>query len=65
MLVDDEDTTFACIIGGVCDVIKQQPWIVVDYRFVERHMYWKYVNNQQCEGPAVHDAINKISVVWI
>ena len=63
MLVDYEDATFVCIIGGICDVIKQQPWIVVVYRSLERQMYCKYVKNQQRERTAVYDAINKIAVV--
>ena len=57
MSVDEENATFACIVGGICDVIKQQPWIVVVYWSLERQMYCKYVNNRQHEGPEVHDAI--------
>ena len=30
---------------------------------VATKMYAKYVNNQQCETPAVNDKINKIGVV--
>ena len=63
MLVDYEDAMFVFIIGGICDVIKQQPWIVVVYRSLERQMYCKYVNNKQSERTAVYDAINKIAVV--
>ena len=63
MSVDDEDATFARIVGGVFYVIKQQPLIVVVYRLLERQMYCKYVNNQQPEGPAVLDTINKITLV--
>ena len=63
MLKDDEYVTSACFVGIICDEIKQQPWIVVVYRLLERQIYCKYVNNQQREGPAVHDAINKIAVV--
>ena len=63
MLVDDEDATFARIVGKICDEIKQQPWIVVVYWSLERQIYCKYVNHQQREGPAVHDVINKIAVV--
>ena len=63
MLVDDEDVTFAHIVGRICDEIKQQPWIVVVCWLLEKQMYCKYVNNQQREVPAVHDAINKIAVV--
>ena len=63
MLVHDEDATFARIVGRICDEIKQQPLIVVVYQSLERKMYCKYVNNQQREGPAVHNAIKKISVV--
>ena len=40
MLVDDKDTTFAHI--GVAD-----------YRLLEQQMYCTYLNNIQCEGPAV------------
>ena len=61
MLLDDKYATLAHIIGRICDEIKQQPWKVVVYRSLERKMYCKYVNNQQREGPAVHDVINKIS----
>ena len=65
MLIDDKDATFACIFGGLCDVIKWQPLIVVYYRSLEQQMHCKYVNNQQCGGPAVPDAINKIAVLWL
>ena len=65
MLVDDEEATFACIVDIICDKIKQQTWIVVVYRSLERQMYEKCVNNQQCEGPEVHEAINKISVLLL
>ena len=63
MLVDDKEATFAHIVDKICDETKQRPWIVVVYRSLEQQMYSKYVNNQQREVPAVHDAINKISVV--
>ena len=63
MLVDDKEATFACIVNRICDKIKQQLWIFAVHRLLERQMYVKYVNNQQREGPAVHNAINKISVV--
>ena len=63
--MDDEDATFACIVGKICDAIKQQPWIVVVYLSLERKMYCEYVNNMQCEGTAVLDAINKISVLLL
>ena len=46
MSVDDEDTTFARIVGGVCNVIKKQPRIVAVYWSLERKMYCKYVNNR-------------------
>ena len=48
-----------------CDKRKQQPWIVAVYWSLERQMYCKYVNNQQREGPAVLDSINKIAVVLL
>ena len=64
MLVDDEEATFSCIVDIICDKIKQKPWIVAVYRSLERKMYAKYGNNQQCRGPAVNDAINKIAVVF-
>ena len=35
------------------------------YRLLEQQMYCKYVNNQQREVTAVHDAINKIEVVLL
>ena len=60
MLVDDEDAMFACIVGGVCDTIKQQPWIVAVYWLLERQMYCKYLNNRQREGPAVRVRLIKI-----
>ena len=63
VLVDDKDATFARIVGRICDEIKQQPWIVVVYWLLERQIYCKYVNNQQLESPAVHDAINKIAAL--
>ena len=63
MLVDDEEANFARTVDRICDEIKQQPLIVVVYRSLERQMYSKYVNNQQREGPVVHDAINKITLV--
>ena len=63
MLVDDKDAMFARIVGVICDVIKQQLWIVVVYWSLERQMYCKYVNNRQSERTAVYDAINKIEVV--
>ena len=62
MLVDDEDATFTRIVGRICEKIKQQPLIVVVYWSLERQMYCKYVNNQQLDGPAVHNAIGKIAV---
>ena len=65
MLVDDEDATFARIVGIIGDKIIQQPWIVVVYRSLERQMYCKYANNRQREVTAVLDTINRISVVWL
>ena len=62
-MVYDKEATFAPIVDRIYDKIKQQPWIVVVYWSLERQVYSKYVNNQQHEGPAVHDAINKIAVV--
>ena len=59
MLVDDEDATFARIVGRICDEIKQQPWIVVVYQTLERQIYCKYLNNQQREGPEIHRVIKK------
>ena len=35
------------------------------YQLLERQMYCKYVNNQQREGPALLNAINKIAVVQL
>ena len=63
MSVDEENATFACIVGGICDVIKQQPLIVVVYRSLERQMYCKCVNNRQYYGTVVLNAIKKIAVV--
>ena len=57
--VEDEDATFTHIVGGVCDVIKQQPWIVMGYCLLERQIYCKYVNNKQREGTAVLNEIKK------
>ena len=37
----------------VCDNVKQQPCIVAVYRSLEQQVYCKYLNNIQCEGPAV------------
>ena len=37
----------------ICDKRKRKPWIVAVYRSLERQMYCKYLNNIQCEGPAV------------
>ena len=54
---------FACIVDILCDKIKQQPWIAAVYWSLQRQMYEKYDNNQQREGPEVHEAINKIAVV--
>ena len=61
-MVDVKYSAFARIVGRICDEIKQQPWIVVVYWSLERQIYCRYVNNQQREGPAVHETINKISV---
>ena len=63
MLIDDKEATFACIFDIIWDKLKQKPWIVAVYRSLERKIYAKYVNNQQREGPAVNDEINKIAVV--
>ena len=60
MSVDDDDATSARIVGGLCDIIKQQPWIVAVYCPLERQMYCKYVNNRQREGPAVQCRLIKI-----
>ena len=65
MLVDDEDATFDPIVGRICDEIKQQLWIFVVYRSLERQIYCKYVKNQQREGPAVHDTIKNSSSIII
>ena len=35
------------------------------YGSLERQMYCKYVNNQQREGPAVHEAIKNSSSIII
>ena len=51
--VDDEDAAFARIVGGVCDVIKEQLWTVVVYWSLERKIYCTSVKNIQREGPAV------------
>ena len=53
MLVDEKDTTFARIFGRICDKRKGQPQIVAVYWLLERQIYCKYLNNIQCEGPAV------------
>ena len=37
----------------ICDKREWQPWIVAVYRLLKRKMYCKYLNNIQCEGPAV------------
>ena len=37
----------------ICNKRKQQPWIVVVYRSLERQMYCNYWNNIPCEGPSV------------
>ena len=54
---------FACIVDIISDKLKQKPWIVAVYWSLQRKMYAKYVNNQQREGPAVNNNINKIEVV--
>ena len=59
MLVDDKELTFNRIFDRICDEIKQQPRIVLVYWSLECQMYSTYVNNQQCEGPELHDAIKK------
>ena len=53
VLVDDEDATFARIVGKTCKKRKRQPWIVSVYRSLERQIYCNYWNNIQCEGPSV------------
>ena len=53
VLVDNENTMFARIVGNICDKRKQQPRIVAVYWLLERQIYWKYLNNIQCEGLAV------------
>ena len=63
MLFDDEEAKFACIVDRICDEIKQKLWIVAVHRSLECKMYAKYVNGQQREGPAVHDAVKKIALV--
>ena len=37
----------------ICDNIKQQPCIVAVYRSLEQQVHCKYLNNIQCDGPAV------------
>ena len=63
VLVDEEESMFACVVDIICDKLKQKPWIVAVYWSLQRKIYAKYVNNQQCEGTAVNDKINKIAVV--
>ena len=53
VLVDDEYETCARIVENICDKIKRQVWIAAVYLPLERQMYWKYLNNIQCEGPSV------------
>ena len=60
MLIDHEDAMFACIVGKICDKIKQQPCIVAAYRLLERQVYFKYLINIKCDGPAVRCMLIKI-----
>ena len=60
MLVDHEDAMFARIVGKIRDKRKQQPCIVAVYRSLERQVYCKYLNNIQCDGPAVRCRLIKI-----
>ena len=59
MLVDHEDAMFASTVRNICDKIKQQPCIVVVYRFLEQQVYCKCLNNIQCDGPELRCRFKK------
>ena len=53
MLVNDEDATFARIVGKYVISKYKKLCIVAVYRSLEQKKYCKYLNNIQCEVPVV------------
>ena len=60
MYVDHEDATFARIVGGVCDIIKQKPWIVTVLPDLRTTNVLRIKKNRQREGSVVHFRLIKI-----
>ena len=50
MHVDHEDAMFAHIVGLVCDIIKQQPWIVAVSLVLQTINVLRITTNRQREG---------------
>ena len=60
MYIYHEDATFARIVGGVCDIIKQKPLIVAVLPVLRTTNVLRITNNKQREGPAVRCSMIKI-----
>ena len=60
MSVDNEDTTFACIVGGVCKINQTTTVNSRGFNGLAKKNVLKIIKNRQREGPVVRCRLIKI-----